>query len=156
MTSTPDSTLFRRYLDHRDEHAFAELVQRYVNLVYFAALRQIGGNTALAEEITQSVFTDLARKAVPLSKRPSLAGWLYTSTRFAATKVARSERRRRSREQEACVIQQIEDQSDDAQVEWERLRPSIDHALHTLGETDRDAIFLRFFENRPFAEIGAA
>ena len=62
MTVENDTTLLRRYVEERAEDAFAELVRRHVNLVYFAALRQIGGNATLAEEVTQSVFTDFARR----------------------------------------------------------------------------------------------
>ena len=76
-----DSALLRDYADHQDEAAFAELVQRYLNLVYFAALRQVGYDTHRAEEVTQTVFTQLARKASTLSRHPTLAGWLHTTTR---------------------------------------------------------------------------
>lgn len=38
--------------------------------------------------------------------------------------------------------------------DWERLRPVLDQVMHELKETDREAILLRYFENRPFAEIG--
>lgn len=43
----------------------------------------------------------------------------------------------------------------DPAADWERLRPTIDDAIQELGERDREAVLLRFFENRPFAEIGA-
>src|SRR5262249_30931524 len=39
---------------------------------------------------------------------------------------------------------------------WEQLRPAIDDTLHELGERDREAILLRYFEGRSFAEVGAA
>jgi DNA-directed RNA polymerase specialized sigma24 family protein len=68
------------------QEAFAEVVRRHLNLVYFAALRQVGGDEHLAKEIAQAVFTDLARKAPALAGREVLASWLYTSTRFAAEK----------------------------------------------------------------------
>ena len=38
---------------------------------------------------------------------------------------------------------------------WEQLRPAIDDTLHELGERDREAILLRYFEGRSFSEIGA-
>lgn len=39
-----DTELLRRYVDERSEAAFAELARLHVNLVYFAALRQVGGD----------------------------------------------------------------------------------------------------------------
>lgn len=44
----------------------------------------------------------------------------------------------------------------DPATEWERLRPMIDGVIHELDDRDREAVLLRYFENRPFAEIGAA
>ncbi len=150
-----DHVLLRRFVEERANEAFAALVERHVNLVYFAALRQTGGNTAMAEDVAQEVFSDLARKAPSLVDRPVLAGWLYTSTRFAAANARRAAGRRRAREQEAYAMQEIM-RDDSAATEWERTRPLIDEALHTLNATDREAVLLRFFQGRAFAEIGAA
>ena len=96
---TPDSELLRRFAKTNSEDAFAELVKRHVNLVYSAALRQVNGDAHLAQDVAQTVFTDLARKAGSLSRRESLTGWLYTSAHFAAAKIARTENRRHDREE---------------------------------------------------------
>ena len=61
-----DSELLRRYAEARSQDAFAELVQRHLTLVYSTALRQAGGDAHLAQDVTQMVFTDLARKAAAL------------------------------------------------------------------------------------------
>src|SRR5688572_16547491 len=120
MRDLADPALLGRYLEQHSEAAFAEIVRRYLNLVYFAALRQTGGRRALAEEITQSVFTDLAHKASSLVERPVLTGWLYTSTRFAAAKAMRAEARRHAREQEAYAMQETVVPNHDGDAEWER------------------------------------
>ena len=90
MSTETDAELLRRYADGGSEAAFAELVRRHLNLVYFAALRQVGGDAHRAEEVAQSVFTDLARKARTLTAHATLTGWLHTSTRFAAAKARRT------------------------------------------------------------------
>ena len=46
--------------------------------------------------------------------------------------------------------------NDEPVADWGRLRPVIDDALHALSELDREAVLLRFFQGRAFAEIGAA
>lgn len=155
MTELDDRSLLRSYVQDHSETALAEIVRRHLALVYHAALRQTGGRQALAEEISQSVFTDLARKAPLLLDRSVLAGWLHTSTRFAAGKALRAEARRRAREQAAFAMQDSDVQNHETAAHWERLRPVIDEALHALEETDREAVLLRFFEGRAFAEIGA-
>jgi RNA polymerase sigma factor (sigma-70 family) len=141
-----DSKLLRCYADERDEVAFEEIVRRHIGLVYHAALRQTG-DASLAEDVTQTVFTDLARKAGELVERASIVGWLYTSTRFAATNAKRGERRRRAREQEVFVMQNMATDAEGeatARADWERLRPVIDEAL-----------LLRFLEGRSLAEVAA-
>jgi RNA polymerase sigma factor (sigma-70 family) len=149
---TPDVELLRNYARTRSEEAFAELVRRHLNLVYSAALRQVGGDSHLAQDVAQTVFTDLARKAASLCRRESLTGWLYTSAHFAAAKIARGEHRRRDRE-EQFMREPIHDSATAA--DWEKLRPTLDSAMHELKESDREALLLRYFENRPFVEVGA-
>jgi RNA polymerase sigma factor (sigma-70 family) len=147
-----DATLLRRYAEVRSESDFAELVRRHLNLVYSAALRQVNGDTHLAQDVTQLVFTDLARKAPQLANHRVLAGWLFISTRFAATKLVRGEQRRRSREQEAELMQESDPT---AALDWDRVRPVLDEALAELNEQDREAIVLRYLGGCDFAQVGA-
>jgi len=149
-----DTELLRRYADEKSEAAFGELVRRHVNLVYSVALRQCGGDAHLAQDVAQRVFTALARKARQLSGRAVLGGWLYRSAQFAASDVVRAERRRRAREQEAHAMQKISDPAA-GDADWQKLAPVLDQAIGELATRDRDAVVLRFFEGRPFAEIGA-
>jgi RNA polymerase sigma factor (sigma-70 family) len=156
---TPDSELLRRYAETHSEEAFAELVRRHVNLVYSAALRQVNGDAHLAQDVAQTVFTDLARKAGSLARRSTLTGWLYTSAHFAAAKIVRTENRRRDREEQFMREPSSETAQEVGRVtpctpDWENIRPALDEVMHELKEADREAIVLRYFENRPFAEIG--
>jgi RNA polymerase sigma factor (sigma-70 family) len=158
---TPDAELLATFARTNSEDAFAELVKRHVNLIYSAALRQVQGDEHLAKDVAQIVFSDLARKAGSLARRESLTGWLYTSAHHAAAKVIRTETRRRDREEKfmresdgsGTGIPPV--QSADEQAEWENLRSMLDAAMHELKDTDREAILLRYFENRPFADVGA-
>ena len=87
----------------------------------------------------------------------SLTGWLYTSAHFAAAKIVRTENRRRDREEKFMrePIHETGGARHPCAPDWEKLRPVLDDAMHELKETDREAILLRYFENRPFAEVGA-
>jgi RNA polymerase sigma factor (sigma-70 family) len=131
------------------EPAFAELVQKYINLVYSTALRLTIGDTHLAEDITQMVFADLARSAPSLSKKITLGGWLHRHACFLAAKTMRSERRRRVRETEAVEMNVPEDHANYAE-----LAPELDEAINELNDEDRLAILLRFFEQCDFSSVG--
>jgi RNA polymerase sigma factor (sigma-70 family) len=149
-----DAELIRHYARGKSDEAFAELVQRHVNLVYRAALRQLGGDAHRAEDATQIVFTLLARKADSLIRHPSFAGWLYTTTHFTVRDMQRAERRRQHRELEAHAMQELHADSATA-ADWEQVRPVLDDAMQALSEKDRSAILARFFEGCSFAEVGA-
>jgi RNA polymerase sigma factor (sigma-70 family) len=149
-----DAELLRRFVTQSDDNAFRELVQRHVAFVYSSALRQLNGDVHLAADVTQLVFTDLARKARTLTQRPILAGWLFTSTRFAAGKLVRGEQRRRTREQEAQLMQELSNDPE-TPLDWSRVRPILDVTLAELAESDREAILLRFFEHLDYREIGS-
>ena len=151
---TDDVELLRRYAQDSAEDAFAELVRRHIDLVYAAALPRVGRDTHLAKDITQKVFIDLARRADSLAIRSSLAGWLYTRARFIATDVVRAEQRRRHREEQARLMNQLSAQEPSA-ADWNRLRPALEQAVDELKQDDRDAVLLSFFERRPFMDIGA-
>jgi len=147
-----DSELLRAFANAASEKAFSELVERHITLVYSTALRCVGGDAHLAKDVSQSVFTDLAKKAKSLTERTSLDGWLHTSTRYAASRVVRSERRRRVREEEYRAMNQSA--AAEIQPAWDQLRPVLDEVLGKLNEIDREAILLRFFKDLSFADVG--
>jgi RNA polymerase sigma factor (sigma-70 family) len=137
-----------------DGDALAELIRRYVGLVYSAAVRQVGGDAHLAEDVAQEVFSRLVRQAASLRGRTSVGGWLYTTTHHIAANVVRGEQRRRRRETEAQIMLS-DDATSDARSDWELLEPVLDRVMHEIGERDRDTIRLRYFERLPVAEVGA-
>ncbi len=156
MQEPTDAQLLRDYAEHRDEAAFRELVSRHAEVVYASALRQVS-SPDLAQDIAQTVFTDLARKAQPLvgtlTGDASLVGWLFRSTRFLALNQLRDDRRRQARERQAM---QHFDPAAETAPEWERVQPVLDEAMADLNDEDREALLLRFFKNRDFRAIGAA
>jgi uncharacterized protein (TIGR03435 family) len=156
-----DLNLLREYARNNSEAAFAELVSHHVNLVYSVALRSVR-DPHLAEEITQAVFIILARKADKLSRHTVLPGWLCRTARYASANALTIQRRRQHRELEVFMQSQIESSAGfqpaskaDAEI-WNEISPLLDGAMEQLGQKDHDALVLRFFENKNFAEVGAA
>ena len=147
-----DMELVREYATRQSEPAFEALVARNIGLVHSAALRQLR-DPHLAEEITQTVFIILARKAGSLNPKTILPGWLYRTTRYVSAAALKIQRRREHREQEAhmqAVMQEA--QTDPA---WEQFSPLLDEAMADLRDKDRDAIVLRYFQNRSLRDVGA-
>jgi len=147
-----DHELLAEFVKKGSESAFAALVARYVNLVYSTALRHTN-NPHHAQEITQAVFILLARKAGSISSKVVLSGWLYQAARLTAANHRRDNERRQQREQQAIMESASNVPADEP---WKLIAPILDEAMNALGVTDRDAVLLRYFENKPLGEIGAA
>jgi RNA polymerase sigma factor (sigma-70 family) len=152
---TPDdSALIHEFVANDSQTAFAEIVHRYTDFVYSAALRQVNGDSGLASDVSQTVFLDLGRKARSFRGNVSLPGWLHRATRLAALAALRARERRMAREREAFRAQEFERM--DTNFDWDAARNVIDEALDNLSELERKAILLRFFQKQTFAQLSSA
>src|SRR5689334_3354063 len=107
----------------------------------------------LAQDVTQSTFVALAKQATEIKERPALCGWLHQTARNIAAQTVRTDVRRRAREEEAATMNEPL-ANDDPEIAWEEIAPHLDVALGELGEADREALMLRYFQNKPFHAIG--
>src|SRR5487761_2321036 len=151
VNMTSDLELLGQFAREKSQDAFTALVQRHVNLVHSAALRQVR-SPQLAEEVAQSVFADLARVAAtpsaPLSGNdasspPTLTPWLYAVTRRTAIDVIRKESRRQLREQIAVEMTNMNvtaASGTGVPPGWTEIEPLLDDAMAALDETARSAI----------------
>jgi RNA polymerase sigma factor (sigma-70 family) len=153
MSEIDDHELLMRFRENGSEEAFATIVHRHISLVHSVALRHTC-NASHAEEITQAVFVILARKAASLGRGVVLSGWLYHTARLTAANFLRSEIRRSRREHEALTQPLSEEPMQNTL--WEELSPSLDDAMASLRPVERDALVLRYFENKSLPEVGAA
>ena len=155
-------SLGRKQLDGARLHGVVRCDQRQIVLQclghqdtveWIAVQRRQLRDPDLSQEVAQTVFCLLARKARSLCNRTALVGWFYRAACFAAADVLRTERRRRERERKAA---QMEIQATDTDTAWEQLSPLLDEAINQLGEKDRLAVLLRFFQRKPMREVGQA
>lgn len=150
---TDSQHLLAEYRRNGSDAAFRELVERFVALVYSTALRLVEGDTHRAEDVTQTVFLDLARKARLIPADVKLGGWLHRDTCLVAGHTLRGERRRQARERQAVEMNTLQNHSE---ADFSQVAPLLDEAINELGEADRTAILLRFFEQQDFRAVGQA
>ena len=157
MEPVTDCQLLRRYIADGDHDAFAELVRRYVSFVHSAARRQTGGDTHLADDVTQAVMIVLARRAGSISSDAVLSSWLFTVTRHAAQNAMKLQARQRFHERRAlAAAARVERPLASPDASGNDLRDVLDDAIARLPEPDRSGVVLHFLQDRPHAEVGAA
>jgi RNA polymerase sigma factor (sigma-70 family) len=150
-----DASLLRCYVREGSELAFRQLMARHLPLVWSVARRALHGDSALAEDVAQTVLVDFAAMAHRLPPEMPPSGWLHRHTVFTASKVVRSESRRRAREQEslhgeAPPADTMNSHSD----KWVELAPHLDAALDRLKTEDREALILRYYDGMTLRAVG--
>ncbi len=148
---TDSQALLVEYRRNGSDAAFRELVARFIDLVHSTALRLVAGDPHRAEDVTQTVFVDLARLARTLPREVRLGGWLHRHACFVAVNTLRGERRRQARERQAVEMNTLQNHSG---ADFSQVAPLLDEAINELGEADRTAILLRFFEQQDFRTVG--
>ncbi|HEY1921519.1 MAG TPA: sigma-70 family RNA polymerase sigma factor [Tepidisphaeraceae bacterium] len=146
-----DSQLLAAYARDRSAAVMQQLVERHIDFVYAAALRQTG-NLHAAQDITQAVFLLFSQRAMRLKPGTLLKGWLFNATRYVVSNARRAEVRRKLHEREAAAMRSEmvrEDRLSD-------ISPHLDDALASLSEKDRRVLLMRFFEDLPMAALGQA
>jgi RNA polymerase sigma factor (sigma-70 family) len=163
-----DPALLRAYVHGESQQAFAAIVERYVDLVYSSALRQLRDHH-LAEDAAQAVFIILAQKAKTMTQRTSLPAWLFRATRYACANARKMQARRRHYETAAALAGNgaaVSTARSEATVDaggglsmsgdWDQVAPLLDGAIASLAEHDRQAVLLRYFAQRSLREVGEA
>lgn len=149
MNGVSDEVLVRRVAGSGDEEAISELYERYSTLVYGAGVRYLG-DRALAEDLTQDVFTAVWRNAGSFDPaRASFSTWIYRITRNRATDLIR---RRRARVRVVGEDSVAEPGEDDPSGELSRSF-DVAAALARLSPVHREILTLAYFQGLSQREI---
>ena len=153
MGDADDMDCLREYVRTGCGRAFEQIVRRHARTVSAAALRIVHDPHA-AEDVAQTVFSILGRKARLLSEREvSLSAWLVTTARFTAIDTRRRLLRRRHHERRAAGLKRECDGcgfgNDDDLGGFSR----IEEALARLKPKDRRVIAMRYFDSLDMAGL---
>ena len=134
----------QRYHDSGDAGAFQSLVQQHASMV-FATARRVTCDPALAEDVAQETFLELARKGRSITE--SVGAWLHRVAWRRACDAVRAETTRQRYETAALAL--------DAGREctWEELEPVFDEALAELVVGERTVIVEHYLEGRTQMEM---
>jgi RNA polymerase sigma factor (sigma-70 family) len=102
-----DRELLTRFVERRDEDAFAALVRRHAAMVWGVCRRTLR-NAADAEDAFQATFLVLVRKAASVQPRETVGNFLYGVARRTALKARTAEARRWRRERQVEPMPQAE------------------------------------------------
>jgi RNA polymerase sigma factor (sigma-70 family) len=144
-----DGELLTRFVESRDEVAFAALVRRHGPLVWGVCIRALH-NHQDAEDAFQATFLVLVRKAASVSPREMVANWLYGVAHQATLQARRTIARRRGRELQVTEMP-------DAPAAEHALAPDVqsvlDEELVHLPDIYRAVVVLCDLEGRTRREV---
>ena len=158
MTTSSDGQLLEAY-QRGDASAFSRLVEAHQAPLLRHARAVLGEGSAY-EDVVQETFLKLAQKPPSLSRevlgtpeleRAQLSSWLHKVTRNLCMDVARSETRRKRREQEASATEAAEGGL--AVIDETDTRSMVEKQLNRLPVDQREVLVLRLLGERSYKEI---
>ena len=144
-----DDELLGKYVREACQDSFRVLVDRYAGLVLGTCQRVLKDRTA-AEDASQQVFLEFAKKAHSLAERHCLAGWFYQTSRFKALSGLRSQL---AREKITKRYQDCEVISRNGSGEIGEL---LEDEMVRLDSTDRELLLLKYYIGHSVEEAAAA
>lgn len=138
-----DGKLLERFLEERDDAAFAALVRKHGPMVWGGCRRHL--NPDDAEDAFQATFLVLVRRAAAVVPREMVANWLYGVAHQTALKARATIAKRRGRERQVTEMPEQTVPEPDA---WKDLRPLLDQELSRLPDKYRAVIVLCDLEGK--------
>lgn len=143
-----DGELLGRYIERREEAAFAALVERHGPMVWSVCRRTL--NRHDAEDAFQATFLVLVRKAATVAPREMVGSFLYGVAHRATLLARRTAARRRAREVQVTTMPEPEVAHRD---QWSDVRPVLDQELSRLPDIYRVVVVLCDLEGRSRKEV---
>ncbi|HPQ71037.1 MAG TPA: sigma-70 family RNA polymerase sigma factor [bacterium] len=145
-----DKTLVKRFVEEKDEFAYEVLVKKYQRMVYFLALKVVGGHED-ADEIVQKTFISVYKNLGRFEGRSSLKTWIFRIAMNYSKNLIR-DRARHAGEELADWNATVES-SVEADIEADQRRRIVEEAMEQLPPRQREVLQMRAFGDMSFAEI---
>ena len=151
-----DEEIVRRTLS--DKEAFALLIERYESKL-LRYLERLGVSVREdREDILQNAFIKAYKNLNGFDPTLAFSSWMYRITHNEAMSSFRSKRSRPQvmlSEEGEMLITELQDEDSDtsALAELRLSREELAKAFENLSSQYRDALVLRFFENRSYTEM---
>ncbi len=145
-----DLQLLARYHLEGDATAFRNLVQAHAAMVFTTA-RRITRDQAMAEDVAQETFLQLARQSRNITQ--SVAAWLHRVAWRQACNAVRDDATRRRIEEEAAVSKAAVGESTEREATWTEVERALDEAIDALPEELRAPLVMHFLQGRRQREI---
>jgi RNA polymerase sigma factor (sigma-70 family) len=133
-----DAQLLELFVRHRDQAAFAALVERHGRVVW-SVCRRLLGHQQDAEDAFQATYLVLARNAAALRSGDAVGSWLYRVAYRVASKAGAAMVKRRAREKEAGPQSPG---NHHCEVAWRELQTILQEELERLPEKLRAPFIL--------------
>jgi lipopolysaccharide transport protein LptA len=148
LNAETDCELVRRVAVRKDTQAYAEIARRHGGMVYRVCLR-ITHDGADAEDARQAVFLVLLQKAGSVRSGSSLMSWLHGVARRISLGIVRDRERRMKTQDELRQALEHEKAGDMYhQADRDELLGWLDAELEALPRKLREAVILRYLEDR--------
>ena len=144
-----DIELIREVLQDSNARAFETLMKRYTSSVYGSALRLMKDEDN-AQEVTQMAFIQ-AYKQLDSWRGENFGAWVTIIANHIAIRMLEKEKRRAIDDLTIDDVQVIDEEYDE--IKEQRLQ-SLEAAIASLPEADRQIIQWHYYENIPLQVIG--
>ncbi len=146
-----DGPLLERYLTHRDEDAFAALVDRLGPMV-LGLCRRMLRDPVDVEDAFQATFLVLVRRATAIRDRDRVSSWLYGVAYRVASRARSRTIRRRTRESGA---DRLDVAADPVATDRDELAATLDRELSGLPERYRAPLVLCYLRGQTHEQAAA-
>lgn len=161
-----DEALMMRY-QKGEVRAFEILLTRHRRAIYNFIFRYVGARDR-AEDLMQETFLRVIKGASGYQKQAKFTTWLYTIARNLCVDHSRRQKHRKAASldqplggsddggRERTLLDRVEgrEMRSDRQVINQQLHESLQRAIATLPDDQREVFLMREFHNMPFKEIG--